>query len=134
MNMHFCIIADCQVEIDGAGEETRIEVDNGFISYIVDCTKSFEAGIISASTMVRNLSAASVLQYVLMKLSGVAFRKESAASLNNSESYSAIQKLTSNLCISYFNGKKKTKLPSQENFPHPLMARVSSLLFFWVSL
>lgn len=98
------MVPDRLVDID-ASEEAHTEADNDFIPYILECVKSFEAGAIDTSTMVKNLSAAIVLQYVLMELSGVTFRQESAASLTNSESYSVIQKLFSNLCFTHYKGE-----------------------------
>lgn len=95
-------IADEQEETNASEDKAN----SGFISYIVKSLASYEAKIVDAKTMVSNLSAAIVLQYLLMELSGVKFREESAASLNDSESYTAIQQLTFNLCDYYFTGKK----------------------------
>ena len=95
------ILSDMKAEI---GDFTYKEVGIDYISYILKCTKSFEAGIIDTTTMVGNLSVAIMLQYLLMELCGVKFHKESAASLNNSESCSAIKKLASNLCVVHFKG------------------------------
>ncbi len=97
------IIIDSHVE--ESSNETRREVGNGFISYFNDCFKSFEAGLINTSGMVSNLSAAIVLQLILMESSGVAFREESAVSLNDSESCSTIQKLIK-FCILHLTGTK----------------------------
>lgn len=94
------------MEIGGYVDETlHEEVDNGFISYIVNYIKSFESGMINTSTMITNLSAAIVFQFKLMEQSDVKFRKESARSINHSfETYSAIQKLTSLIGIVHFKG------------------------------
>lgn len=87
-------------------ERPHKEVKNGFVSYIVKCIKSFESGMVDTSTMIENVSAAIVLQFRLMEQSGDKFREESARSINNSSIYSAIQKLTSLICLIFFKGKK----------------------------
>ena len=104
----YALSLDWQVEVSGSRDEidTHKEVDNGFISYIVDSIKSFETGMMDTNTMVSNLSAAIVLQFLLM-FPGAEFRKESAASLKSTESCCAISKLTANLCIVHFKGKNK---------------------------
>ena len=94
---------DCQVENSENKDEPY---ENDFISYIVDCLKLFEAEMINANTMVSNLSAAIVFQFLVMEILGVEFRKESAARLNNTEACSMIQKLTSTLCVDYYGGMK----------------------------
>lgn len=97
-------MSDWQLESSESAEDTE-KVDNDFICYIVNSIKLFEAEVIDSSAMVSNLSMATVLQSLLMAISEVNFRKESAASLNSSEACSAIQKLTSELCIVHFKGK-----------------------------
>ena len=97
----FMFMPDLQAEI---GDCICEEVGIDYISYILKCTKSFEAGVIDTTTMVGNLSVAIMLQYLVMELCGVEFHKESAASLNNSESCSAIKKLAFNLCFVHFKG------------------------------
>ena len=101
----YVLSLDWQVEVSGCRDEidAHKEVDNGFISYIVD---SFETGMMDTN-MVSNLSAAMVLQFLLMMISEAEFRKESAASLKSTESCCAIPKLTANLCIVHFEGKKE---------------------------
>lgn len=84
--------------------EITKEVDNDFISYIFKNIILFEASKIDTSSMVSNLSLAIVLQSTLMEISGVNFIQESAAKLNNAESYSMISKLTVKLCIVHSKG------------------------------
>ncbi len=97
----FC--TGCHVETmsedDRTHQEMHEEINTDFVSYFVNCIKSYESGIIDTSIMVKNLSAAIVLQFRLMEWD------ESARSINDSpETYSAIQRLTSLIGIVHFKG------------------------------
>lgn len=77
-----------------------------FIPYIVECIKSYEANVekLSTSSMIRNLSAAIVLQYNLMQYDEK-LREEIVSCMNQSfATFSALQRLTSLLCIVHFEG------------------------------
>ena len=93
-----------EIGSDYQGKRPFKGVDNGSISYVVDCIKSFESKKISINFMVENLSASIVVQYMLMKLGGDKFRQESAGSINNSMTYLAIRKLKTILCEIFFKG------------------------------
>ena len=80
--------------------------DIDFLLYIVDCINSFKANSekFNTSSMIRNLSAAAVLQHNLMQ-SDQMFREEIVRSIRYSSStFSALHKLTSLLCIVHFEG------------------------------
>ena len=98
---------DAKDREDKTQQRLCIKVDNGFVSYIVDCIEAFENGFINTDSMIKNLSAAIVLQYKAMEMSDDDFRKESARSINNSSIYSALNKLLSYLCIIFLKGMQK---------------------------
>lgn len=80
------------------------DVNNDFVSYIASCLESFMSGVIDTDTMVKNVSEAILLQCTLMEQSKKC-REESARRINSSpKKYSAIQKLTSLICIIFFKG------------------------------
>lgn len=82
-------------------------VDNCFLSYIMDVTKSLEGDSAAANifNIIRNLSAATVLQFKLMEQSDNNFREETVRCIENSpEGYAAVFSLTSFVCVLQFNG------------------------------
>jgi hypothetical protein len=90
------------VEIGGVDVGERPQNAN-FVSYIEKCIHSFEQGSISTDMMVENLSAATVIQYMLMFLAGDVVR-ESARSINDYSTCLAIKKMMSFICLSSFRG------------------------------
>ena len=74
-----------------------------FVTYIVKCIRLFGSGMINTDSMINNLSAAIVLQFMLMEQSD-RFKEESARYINNSSTYSAMQKLTAYICVVFFKG------------------------------
>ena len=116
------------------GDKAKKEVNSDFISYFAECLASYEAKIVDAKTMVSNLSAATVLQHLLMELSGVKFREESAASLNDSESCAAIRQLTFDLCDRHFIGKyacRVLRLVLAITFSLQILSKGLVLTFSW---
>ena len=90
-----------------ADERMHKESNNiDFLLYIVDYINSFKANSekFNTSSMIRNLSAAVVLQHNLMQ-SDQMFREEIVRSIRYSSStFSALHKLISLLCIAHFEG------------------------------
>jgi hypothetical protein len=101
----YSIYAGSQVEISvNVGEGPQ---NANFVSYIEKCIHSFEQGSISTDMMVENLSAATVIQYMLMFLAGDVVR-ESARSINDYSTCLAIKKMMSFICFSFFRGTVPT--------------------------
>ena len=59
------------------------------------------------NTMVGNLSAAIVVQHMLLEFAGDKAREESARSINNSSTYSAIKSMVAYLCVLFFKGTRR---------------------------
>ena len=89
------------------GQSLNKELDSSFVLYIADTVERWENSVINTDTMIRNLSAAIILQYSLMEQAGNKFREESARHVNSFQRYSGIKKLTALICISFFKGKNK---------------------------
>ena len=73
----------------------------------MDCIEAYEATSDTANikNVIKNLSAAIVLEYNLLQNFNERFVVDSVRNVNSSsEIYSAIQKLTSLICIVHFSG------------------------------